>query len=843
MNYGWRSPFVAQAKSANASDVRTASPTTTTPAASLPYDDSDGGSGVMVRLQSQESTHGGQNKHAPRSADWVIVDEESRSLGSSTVNVQAPSPNTVDMDANAAEQAQLAAALEASQKDQRERDVERMREDRQMQKAIEASKMEAVAYALSALDAEPQAEGATAEVEESDETDSTTGWTSSDDDNDEDDGEGPAAGGDEDVTPHTDAEIRQHTIERLRVLEAAGVLVKADDASAEPSSNVGYPDEHSQHSEDVGTPVARKASKAVRRPPPPPGQKRHKNIDELVMLSRSRTGKRPPRPEEPQRRKPPQKPRRRPSRELPAIPVEGGRDPAQSAVGGQEQNAMAPEDRMEDAYDRYLKLTKEVSLQPILPATASGAAANNATIPPSSPPPFAAGAPARPSSAAGDGSSRTSGFLSTIKSMSHRSAWTGSSAPSPRPDSGFGNRLVSGPIALGSGHPSAGLLQAASISEPQRNSGESSDAVEPSAPRAGAPSWSSLVGPELLSGLSDTERKRQEAIFELISTETAHVRDLQIIVEVFFNSMQSMLSEKASTVIFANIESVLFAAVTYLSDLEARQKEDRLFVTSIGDVLERHMPAMSVYLPYCVNQQSAGEILEAERKRDTRIDIHLLNLRTNHPAARGLDLSHFLLVPMQRLTRYPLLLGQILRYTPEDHVDHVCVKRAKETAESILAKTNEAIRENEDASALAKLSENLWLGEEARLDLTKPFVDPAQPDVKRHRRVLRDEMVSKSKSGRKLRLVLTTDLLLVLHAQDSSLYRMPIPVKEVTAQEAKSKSARHADAFTIVHSMPAVAGAASQADTLKLRAPTPRNAQAWIRIINAARADAPNAKA
>ncbi|SPO31627.1 related to Intersectin 1 [Ustilago trichophora] len=818
------------------------------------HEDSDGGSGVMVRLQSQDSAPESSQRTAPKSADWVLVDEDlPRSLSSSTVKIQplSPSPNTAD-DGVAAnndddEEVQLAAALEASQKDQREREVDRMREDRQIQRAIEASKMEAVAYALGSMDggvagSAAIGSGGRGEIveEESDDSDSTTGWTSSDDD-DEEEAEADVGAAEEDVTPHTEAEIRQHTIERLRVLEAAGVLVKADDTSADPtttgagSSN----DESRDRSEDVGA----SESKPVRRPPPPPGQKRHKNIDELMMLSRSRTGKRPTKPEEPQRRKPPHRPRKKPSRDLPPVPADIAS--SQSATG--EQADTAPEDRMEDAYDRYLKLTKEVSLQPILPATASGAAsAKNAMIPPSSPPPFAPGSPARPSSAAGESSSRTSGFLSTIKSMSHRSGWSGSSGPTQRPDSGIGSRIVSGPIAMGSANTSGGLLQPASISEPQRVSGESSDSATDTAgaaARAGAPSWSSLVGPNILSGLSDTERKRQEAIFELISTETAHVRDLQIIVEVFFNSMQSMLSDKASTVIFANIESVLFTAVTYLSDLEARQKEDRLFVTTIGDVLERHMPAMSVYLPYCVNQQSASEILEAERKRDTRVDIHLLNLRTNHPAARGLDLSHFLLVPMQRLTRYPLLLGQILRYTPEDHADYARVKAAKETAEGILAKTNEAIREHEDATALSKLSENLWLGEEAKLDLTKPFIDPAQPGVKRHRRVLRDEMVAKSKSGRKLRLVLTTDLLLVLHAQDGSLYRMPIPVHEVKAQEAKSKSARHGDAFNVVHSMPSVAGAAVQADTIKLRAANARNAQAWIRVINGARADAPGGKA
>ena len=55
-----------------------------------------------------------------------------------------------------------------------------------------------------------------------------------------------------------------------------------------------------------------------------------------------------------------------------------------------------------------------------------------------------------------------------------------------------------------------------------------------------------------------------------------------------------MLSDKASTVIFANIEDVLIAATAFLSDLEERQRAARLYVDCIGDVVERHLPALSV---------------------------------------------------------------------------------------------------------------------------------------------------------------------------------------------------------------------------------------------------------
>jgi hypothetical protein len=55
-------------------------------------------------------------------------------------------------------------------------------------------------------------------------------------------------------------------------------------------------------------------------------------------------------------------------------------------------------------------------------------------------------------------------------------------------------------------------------------------------PRENSPafgtSWASLVDKTALEGIPSDERRRQEAIFELINTEAAYVRDLQLIVEV-----------------------------------------------------------------------------------------------------------------------------------------------------------------------------------------------------------------------------------------------------------------------------------------------------------------------
>lgn len=77
--------------------------------------------------------------------------------------------------------------------------------------------------------------------------------------------------------------------------------------------------------------------------------------------------------------------------------------------------------------------------------------------------------------------------------------------------------------------------------------------------------------------MPDRERKRQESIFEFIITEQAYVQSLQLIIEVshrsavvqrrpaadilgrqvFFTTLQPVLAQRASQVIFANIEDIL----------------------------------------------------------------------------------------------------------------------------------------------------------------------------------------------------------------------------------------------------------------------------------------------
>ncbi|OXH48550.1 hypothetical protein J004_04452, partial [Cryptococcus neoformans] len=327
--------------------------------------------------------------------------------------------------------------------------------------------------------------------------------------------------------------------------------------------------------------------------------------------------------------------------------------------------------------------------------------------------------------------------------------------------------------------------------------------------------WSSLVEPSVLETMDKRERKRQEAIFEFIATEIGYNRDLQLIVEVFYASLLPLLDEKALTVIFANIEDILLFNTGFLSALEERQKAARLYIDRIGDVLS-FLNEAGVYMTYCVNQHQAIKLLQSLREEKPELDVHLRHIQATNSSIRGLDLSHYLLIPMQRITRYPLLIKQIIAYTPYDSSDLPPLQSVLHAVEGIVSRINESVREAEGQERLRVLSENLWIGGEGRLDLTAPtaFLGP--------RKLIKEGPISKAKSGRKLSMVLCNDIIVLL--EDKSLYRMPLALHEVEVRQTRDSTG-----FALK------ADQRRGGDTIALRAASASDAKDWMRKIDKAR--------
>lgn len=78
------------------------------------------------------------------------------------------------------------------------------------------------------------------------------------------------------------------------------------------------------------------------------------------------------------------------------------------------------------------------------------------------------------------------------------------------------------------------------------------------------------------------------------------------------------------------------------------------------------LPKMTCYTTFCSKQLEAASLLQ--KLTETSGPFRdIVRKCQNNVATRGMPLSSFLIKPMQRITKYPLLISKILENTPDNH--------------------------------------------------------------------------------------------------------------------------------------------------------------------------------
>lgn len=100
--------------------------------------------------------------------------------------------------------------------------------------------------------------------------------------------------------------------------------------------------------------------------------------------------------------------------------------------------------------------------------------------------------------------------------------------------------------------------------------------------------WTDDVDPALVKDLPKEEKTRQEVIFELLKTERDYIKDVDTIVEVFYNPLKEnkFLPPKELAVMFSNIDQIAVINQNFLKSLEQRREETPV-VKEIGDLISK----------------------------------------------------------------------------------------------------------------------------------------------------------------------------------------------------------------------------------------------------------------
>ncbi|XP_056251650.1 intersectin-1 isoform X3 [Seriola aureovittata] len=263
----------------------------------------------------------------------------------------------------------------------------------------------------------------------------------------------------------------------------------------------------------------------------------------------------------------------------------------------------------------------------------------------------------------------------------------------------------------------------------------------------------------LLDMLSPMERKRQGYIHELIVTEENYVNDLQLVTEIFHKPLLEceLLTEKEVAMIFVNWKELIMCNIKLLKALRVRKKMsgDRMPVKMIGDILTNQLPHMQPYIRFCSCQLNGATLIQQKTDDNPEIKDFLKRLAMD-PRCKGMPLSSFLLKPMQRVTRYPLIIKNTLENTPESHPDHSHLKAALEKAEELCSQVNEGVREKENSDRLE------WIQAHVQCEgLSEQLVFNSVTNCLGPRKFLHSGKLFKAKSSKELYGFLFNDFLLL----------------------------------------------------------------------------------
>ncbi|XP_064319967.1 dynamin-binding protein isoform X2 [Phalacrocorax carbo] len=183
--------------------------------------------------------------------------------------------------------------------------------------------------------------------------------------------------------------------------------------------------------------------------------------------------------------------------------------------------------------------------------------------------------------------------------------------------------------------------------------------------------------------------KRSKVIEELLQTERDYIRDLEMCVDrIMVPLQQAQMQNIDFEGLFGNIHMVISFSKKLLSTLEASD--------AIGPVfLAQRAELESVYRVYCQNHDEAIALLETyekdEKMQKLLLDLldSLRSLYSEWGCTNYINLGSFLIKPVQRVMRYPLLLMELLSATPEAHPDKAPLTAAVLTVKEINVNINE----------------------------------------------------------------------------------------------------------------------------------------------------------
>ncbi|KAL0893568.1 hypothetical protein ABMA27_013757 [Loxostege sticticalis] len=326
-----------------------------------------------------------------------------------------------------------------------------------------------------------------------------------------------------------------------------------------------------------------------------------------------------------------------------------------------------------------------------------------------------------------------------------------------------------------------------------------------------------VVNSTVLSSLAPAQKRLQEAKFELLTSEASYLNSLNVL-EAHFIAHPAfrethILPREDWEMLFSTILPVRKCSQLLMNELEKCWQEN-ILLQGICDIVRRHAEQhFGVYVKYCENQALMVRALQRLRERPTFAAA--LKRLESHPACQSLSLHSFLMLPMQRVTRLPLLLDAVLKNLDSNDHEYQSCMVALATLNSFVSQCNEGARNTERIEEMFRLAQIIEFPPHIR---DPPLLGPAC--TRRDRRPVRwlvrsgemTQLVWKTDElkltfGKKfhkipLHLFLFNDLLVITKKKSEESYvcveHCPRSLLEVCGSDGGAAAAKHALLITLL---------------------------------------------
>uniref|UniRef100_A0A4W4G0L6 TIAM Rac1 associated GEF 1a n=1 Tax=Electrophorus electricus TaxID=8005 RepID=A0A4W4G0L6_ELEEL len=210
--------------------------------------------------------------------------------------------------------------------------------------------------------------------------------------------------------------------------------------------------------------------------------------------------------------------------------------------------------------------------------------------------------------------------------------------------------------------------------------------------------------------LSDADKLRK-VISELVDTERTYVKDLNCLIERYLTPLQKehFLTQDELDVLFGNLPEMLEFQVEFLKTLEdgtrlvpdldklERVDQFKKVLFSLGGSFLYYADRFKIYSAFCASHTKVPKVL-TKAKSDSEFKAFLAerNPRQQHSST----LESYLIKPIQRVLKYPLLLKELYCLTDPDSEEHYHLNVAMKAMNKVASHINEMQKIHEEYGAV-----------------------------------------------------------------------------------------------------------------------------------------------